>query len=96
MYNAPCLISRQEHDFRMSTAETVLNEIEQITQTDQVRRDLDLKLFDEALLDSLGTVQLMVALSEDFGVRISPAEFERALWATPRKIIEYMEKRVGP
>ena len=80
----------------MSTAETVLYEIEQITQTDQVRQDLDIRLFDEALLDSLGTVQLMVALSEDFGIRISPAEIERTLWATPRKIIDYVERRVGP
>jgi len=80
----------------MSTAETVLYEIEQITQTDQVRQDLDIRLFDEALLDSLGTVQLMVALSEDFGIRISPAEIERTLWATPRKIIDYVENRVGP
>jgi acyl carrier protein len=39
---------------------------------------------------------LIVALTEKFGVEISPAEIERQQWASPRKIIAYMEERVGP
>ncbi len=77
-----------------STADIVLRELEQVTGTDQVRRDLDLALFDENVLDSLGTVQLMVALSEALGIAISPAEVDRKQWATPRKIIAYIEERV--
>ena len=70
--------------------------LEQVTGTDQVRRNPDLALFDLDILDSLGTVELIVALSEKFGVEISPAEVERQQWASPRKIIAYMEERVGP
>ena len=73
-----------------------MNILEQITGTDQVRRNPDLALFDLDILDSLGTVELIVALSEKFGVEISPAEIERQQWASPRKIIAYMEERVGP
>ncbi len=80
----------------MTTSTDVLNILEQITGTDQVRRDPDLALFDLDILDSLGTVELIVALSEKFGVEISPAEIERQQWASPRKIIAYMEERVGP
>ena len=46
------------------------------------------------LLDSLKTVELMVALSEEFGVEISPAEFEREQWATPRRIVAYITSRL--
>jgi len=40
------------------------------------------------------TVELMVALSEEFGIDISPAEFEREQWATPRRIVAYIERRI--
>ncbi len=77
----------------VTTADRVLAELEQITGTDQVKKDLDLALFDEDILDSLGTVELMVALSENFGIEISPAEIDRAMWSTPRKIITYIENK---
>ena len=51
-----------------TTASRVLRVLEQISGTDQVRRDPDLALFYERVLDSLGMVELMVALSEEFGV----------------------------
>jgi D-alanine--poly(phosphoribitol) ligase subunit 2 len=80
----------------MATSADVMNILERVTGTDQVRRNPDLALFDLDILDSLGTVELIVALSEKFGVDISPAEVERQQWASPRKIIAYMEERVGP
>jgi D-alanine--poly(phosphoribitol) ligase subunit 2 len=80
----------------MATSADVMSILEQVTGTDQVRRDPDLALFDLDILDSLGTVELIVALSEKFGVEISPAEIERQQWASPRKIVAYMEERVGP
>ncbi len=77
-----------------TTSEKVMNILAEITETDEVKKNPDLRLFDSGVLDSLGTVQLMVALSEQFGVEISPAEVEREEWATPKKIISYMEKRI--
>ncbi len=73
----------------------VIDVLENIAGTDQVRRDLDLELFDQHILDSLGMVELMVALSDKFGIDISPAEIERAQWSTPRKIIADIERRIG-
>jgi D-alanine--poly(phosphoribitol) ligase subunit 2 len=78
----------------MNVAIKVLEELEQITGTDQVRRDLDIDLFKEDLLDSLGSIQLLVALGEDFQIQLSPAEIDRAMWSTPRKIIADIEKRI--
>ncbi len=72
----------------------ILSRLEHVTGTDQVRRDLDLALFDQGLLDSLGLVELMVALSDEFGIDISPAEIERSQWASPRKIIAYIRERI--
>jgi D-alanine--poly(phosphoribitol) ligase subunit 2 len=76
-------------------SETVLKELERFTGTDQVRRDLDTDLFGHKLLDSLATVELTIALSEDFGLELSPSDIDREMWATPQKIIDYFQKRTG-
>jgi D-alanine--poly(phosphoribitol) ligase subunit 2 len=78
----------------MSVEETVVRILAGIAETEEVRENPDLSLFDLAVLDSLKVAELMVALSEEFGVELSPAEFERDQWATPRRIVEYMERRV--
>ncbi len=78
----------------MSTAERVLSILSGIAETDEGQRDPDLALYDLAILDSMKTVELMVALSEEFGIDISPAEFEREQWATPRRIVAYIERRI--
>lgn len=78
----------------MPVEETVLKELENITGTDEVRKNLDLDLFGEKVLDSLGTVELILALSEDFGIEVTPGQIDRELWATPRKIIDYFQERV--
>jgi D-alanine--poly(phosphoribitol) ligase subunit 2 len=79
----------------MSTADRVLSVLADVAEVDEVRRNPDLRLYDLDILDSLKTIELIVAFSEKLGVEISPAELEREQWATPRKIIAFMEDRVG-
>ncbi len=79
----------------MSTADQVLDVLAQVSEEDEVRRNQDLRLYDLNILDSLKTVELIVAFSDRFGVEISPAEFEREQWATPRNIISFMESKLG-
>jgi D-alanine--poly(phosphoribitol) ligase subunit 2 len=79
----------------MTVAQQVLNVLAQVAESDEVAHDPDLPLFDWHLLDSLKTVELIVGLNQKFGVEISPAEFEREQWATPRKIVAYMEGRLS-
>jgi D-alanine--poly(phosphoribitol) ligase subunit 2 len=79
----------------MSVAEKVLKILAGIAETGEVQENPDLALFDLGVLDSLKTVELMVALSEAFGVEISPAEFEREHWATPTRIVAYVTSRLA-
>lgn len=80
----------------MNVSETVLKELERFTGTDQVRRDLGIDIFGQKLLDSLGAVELTIALSEDFGIELSPSDIDRDLWATPQKIIDFFTQRTTP
>jgi len=79
----------------MSVSETILNELEKVTGTDQVRKDLNLDLFGEKVLDSFGTVELIVALSDAFNIEVSPSEIDRELWGTPQKIIDYFAEKIN-
>ncbi|BCA85259.1 D-alanine--poly(phosphoribitol) ligase subunit 2 [Enterococcus saigonensis] len=67
--------------------DTVLNILEEITGTDEVKENLDVNLFDEGLMDSMATVQLLVELEGQLDVQVPVSEFDREEWDTPNKII---------
>jgi D-alanine--poly(phosphoribitol) ligase subunit 2 len=71
----------------VETNDRILDVLANVAETEEVRSNPDLALYDLQILDSMKTVDLMVALSNEVGVEISPAEFERESWATPRKFV---------
>ncbi len=79
----------------MTISDRVLNVLVGVSEIEDVRHDPDVRLYDLQILDSMKTVELIVAFSSEFGVEISPAEFDHADWATPRKIIAYMERKLA-
>ena len=74
-------------------AQDVLDILVAATGRDEVRSNLDLQLYQSQLIDSLQTVELIVAFEARFGLEISLADFEREKWATPRKIISDLDLR---
>jgi D-alanine--poly(phosphoribitol) ligase subunit 2 len=78
----------------MTVSDRVLDVLADVSEIDDVRHDPDVRLYDLQILDSMQTVRLIVALSSEFGVEISPAEFDREDWATPRKIISCIERKI--
>ena len=49
---------------------------------------MDEDLFDAGVLDSMGTVELIVELENRFGIRVPVSEFRRDDWNTANKIVE--------
>ena len=78
----------------MSIPERVLSILEEITEYDDIRQDLDIGLYDAHILDSLKTVELIIAFNETFDIAIAPTSFEPEQWATPRRIVAYIEQAV--
>ena len=79
----------------MTPEEKIIDVLANVAETDEVRTNADLALYDLQILDSMKTVQLIVALGEEVGVEVSPAEFEREAWATPRKLVEDVLRRLA-
>ena len=78
----------------MTISDRVLDVLAGVSEMEGVRDDPDVRLYDLQILDSMTTVELIVAFSSEFGVEISPAEFDREDWATPRKIISYIQRKL--
>jgi D-alanine--poly(phosphoribitol) ligase subunit 2 len=79
----------------MSTADQVLAVIEAVTREPAVRTTPDLALFEHHVLDSLRTIELVLALGDAFGADLAVSEVDREAWATPERIVAFMEQRVG-
>jgi D-alanine--poly(phosphoribitol) ligase subunit 2 len=78
-----------------ATNEQVLEVLARVAETEEVRTNPDLALYDLQILDSMKTVELIVALQTEIGVEISPAEFDRDAWATPAKMVADVRKRLA-
>ena len=72
----------------------VLDILAEICEDEIVRENLDVDLLGTDLLDSLGFVQLLIDLEDNFGIVIAPSEVEKGDFKTPRMIIDYMKGRV--
>jgi D-alanine--poly(phosphoribitol) ligase subunit 2 len=78
----------------MTVSDRVLKVLVDVSEIEDVRHEPDVRLYDLQILDSMKTVELIVAFANEFGVSISPAELTREEWATPDKIVSFMQTRV--
>lgn len=74
--------------------EKILDILEELCETDEVRDDLDADLFDSGLLDSLSFAELLYAIESNFNVIIAPSEIERSDINTANKIISLVKERI--
>jgi D-alanine--poly(phosphoribitol) ligase subunit 2 len=81
----------------MTTAinDQVIDVLARVADTEEVRTNPNLALYDLQILDSMKTVELIVALQQELNVDISPAEFDRDAWATPAKMVADVQQRLS-
>lgn len=73
----------------------VLRILSEVTDSRDVLARTNLPLYESGLLDSLGTVNLILALGEELGVVIAPSEFDPSVWATPDAVVADVIRRLG-
>lgn len=82
-------------DDRATVRERVLDLLADVCDDDAVRDHLDDDLFELGLLDSMGAIELLVGIEDEFGVSIAPTAVPREQMNTPNKIVGQVEKRVA-
>ncbi|MBS5964387.1 MAG: D-alanine--poly(phosphoribitol) ligase subunit DltC [Finegoldia magna] len=74
--------------------EKFLDILEDICGDEVVREDLDINMVEEGLIDSLDFIELIVAIEDEFGVKIEPSEYTREEFDTPNKIINIIKSKM--
>ena len=69
--------------------------LEEVTGED-LREESDENLFDTGRLDSLGIIELIVAIEENYNLKLDPAIVSRKDIETPNKLIEYLRNMQDP
>lgn len=72
----------------------IIDLIIDITDEPEIGSYRDDDLFEEEVLDSLGAIELLVSIQEQFGVTIAPTELERSEMNTVNKIIARVKERL--
>ena len=62
--------------------------------TEEVASERDVDLFEAGLIDSLGFVELLVALDNELGLVVSPTEVDRDEVATVNKLLAFVDERL--
>ncbi|MBQ6390443.1 MAG: D-alanine--poly(phosphoribitol) ligase subunit DltC [Eggerthellaceae bacterium] len=81
----------------MTTAnieERVIELLVDITGEEEIGDYREDDLFEEDVLDSLGAIELLVRIKEEFGVSIAPTELEREEMNSVNKIIDQVQQRL--
>ena len=73
--------------------EKILDLLEEVCDDDVVREDLDMDLFEEDILDSLGFAELLTMIEDELGVVIAPSEVVRDEVNTANKIIALVKEK---
>lgn len=71
----------------------VLDILAEVCESEDVRENPDIRLFDEGLLDSFGTISLLVEFEKRLGVEVPVSDFDRDEWATPNLIVRQLAER---
>ncbi|HDR4441511.1 D-alanine--poly(phosphoribitol) ligase subunit DltC [Bacillus thuringiensis] len=68
--------------------EQVLDILEEVCENDIVKKNLDVLLFEEGILESLAVVPLLIEFRERLDIEVYISDFNRDEWATPTMIIK--------
>ncbi|MDA1476809.1 D-alanine--poly(phosphoribitol) ligase subunit 2 [Bacillus sp. CLL-7-23] len=76
----------------MDFNQEVLSVIAEVCQDDIVKENPDIDIFEEGILDSFGTVELLLAFENHFNITVPITEFDRDAWNTPNQIIKQLNE----
>ena len=77
----------------MDYKELAIEIMENIAETDEIKDNMDLDLFDAGLIDSLSTISIILLIEEKLGLTLQPTDFEREDIATVNNFIEFLKNR---
>lgn len=56
-------------------------------------KNKDVNFFETGLLDSMGFIELLVTVEEEFDIEIDPSEIKKEEMSTPNQLITFIERK---
>lgn len=71
----------------------IIRILEDVCETDEIRDNPDVDLFEAGLLDSLGTVSLLLEIESVFGLVLEPTDVERSEISSVNSIVALLTSK---
>lgn len=78
----------------MDLQEKVIEIFEEVLDSDEIRDDLDLDMFENELLDSIAIIEVLLGIEDKIGVSLQPTDLERKDMATVNNLVDFLKTRV--
>jgi len=78
----------------MDLDKIALEIMEKACETDEIREDLDLDLFETGLIDSLSKINLILFMEETLNIRLQPTDLEKEDISTVNHFKDFLKKKV--
>lgn len=75
--------------------EKIIGIIERVTEYKELRKNIEIDLLENEILDSLAFIELINSLEEEFDIEIYPTQEEPKTWRKVENIIEMVKKKVA-
>jgi D-alanine--poly(phosphoribitol) ligase subunit 2 len=77
----------------MEFREQVLDLLADVSENNIVKDQPDIEIFEEGIIDSFKTVELLLEIQNKLDIEVSIMDFDRDEWATPNKIVAVLEQQ---
>ena len=76
----------------MEFRDQVLDLLTEVAETNVIKENPDVELFEEGIIDSFKTVGLLLEIQNKLDIEVSIIDFDKDEWATPNKIVAVLEE----
>ncbi|WP_330389395.1 D-alanine--poly(phosphoribitol) ligase subunit 2 [Peptostreptococcus sp. D1] len=88
------VINGFERIIRMDIKAGVIEIFEEVLDTDEIRENQDLDLFENELLDSLAIIEVLLAIEDKFDLSLQPTDLERDDMSSVNKLTDFLERKL--
>lgn len=78
----------------MDLKEKVIEIFEEVLESDEIRDNEDLDLFENELLDSLAIIEVLLMIEEKLGLSLQPTDLERKDMSSVNNLVNFLRDRV--
>lgn len=78
----------------MDLKEKVIEIFEEVLESDEIRDNEDLDLFENELLDSLAIIEVLLMIEEKLGISLQPTDLEREDMSSVNNLVNFLRDRV--